>query len=605
MTKKRGIESPKPAPHPALADHLTYQAIALPKGPAGSSQGPGRAPAGPRGPTSVPQWRQTSAGRARDRTRGRTTLRRRVDRPLVAPGAQRGAAPSAAPGPPRSARTRSAAGARCTGAGRSRPPASRARSRAASRSRGAPVFRAIASNRLLPKAISRTASSAHFSPTRFRAAATEHGRPGSSSRMPASLHQLRNQTHSGYASASKRWVFKPTGGERVTESVTDNGLARRRRAAGRRPDRGAAAGRGQAGRGRFGAVFAIVTAGIAVVNLDLFIVNVALPSIGRSFGGADLADLSWVLNAYAIVFAALLVPAGRAADLIGRRTAFLAGHGRLRRSPPRPAPPRRTSGCSSPPASSRRQAARCSCPASLGPAARRRPAGEADRRRSGPGPRSGGAAAALGPVLGGALVAASWHWVFLVNVPVVAVAVVAGVRVLPRARPATVRRGRDRRTSARRRRCPTRSARRCSPSRSAPSPSPSSSPTTGAGRHPRCLGSDRGGGRPAGAVRPPLGPPPGPGHRAAPAAPPRVRHRHRGERGVRHRVRRDAAAGHAVVPGRLGLVGAAHRPRRRPGAAARPVLVDRRRARSPAGSAPAPSPPPAARSTPPAACSGG
>jgi EmrB/QacA subfamily drug resistance transporter len=43
----------------------------------------------------------------------------------------------------------------------------------------------------------------------------------------------------------------------------------------------------------------------------------------------------------------------------------------------------------------------------------------------------GGAAAALGPVLGGALVAASWHWVFLVNVPVVVVAVAAGLRYLP------------------------------------------------------------------------------------------------------------------------------------------------------------------------------
>jgi MFS family permease len=42
----------------------------------------------------------------------------------------------------------------------------------------------------------------------------------------------------------------------------------------------------------------------------------------------------------------------------------------------------------------------------------------------------GGAAAALGPVIGGALVAASWHWVFLVNVPIVAIAVLAGLRVL-------------------------------------------------------------------------------------------------------------------------------------------------------------------------------
>ena len=84
--------------------------------------------------------------------------------------------------------------------------------------------------------------------------------------------------------------------------------------AGTRPGRGRPP---QPGKARFGPVFAVVTAGIAVVNLDLFIVNVALPSIGRDFHGTDLASLSWVLNAYAIVFAALLVPAGRAADLIG------------------------------------------------------------------------------------------------------------------------------------------------------------------------------------------------------------------------------------------------------------------------------------------------
>jgi MFS family permease len=69
----------------------------------------------------------------------------------------------------------------------------------------------------------------------------------------------------------------------------------------------------------------VVAAGVAMVNLDLFIVNVALPSIGRAFAGTDLNSLSWVLNAYAIVFAALLVPAGRAADRIGRRNAFVAG----------------------------------------------------------------------------------------------------------------------------------------------------------------------------------------------------------------------------------------------------------------------------------------
>src|SRR5499427_4437540 len=96
-----------------------------------------------------------------------------------------------------------------------------------------------------------------------------------------------------------------TGG-RVSDGVIDGRPALDRRA-------------NTADSARFAAVFAVVAAGIAMVNLDLFIVNVALPSIGRTFGGADLASLSWVLNAYAIVFAALLVPAGRAADLSGGR----------------------------------------------------------------------------------------------------------------------------------------------------------------------------------------------------------------------------------------------------------------------------------------------
>jgi hypothetical protein len=64
-----------------------------------------------------------------------------------------------------------------------------------------------------------------------------------------------------------------------------------------------------------------------MANLDLFIVNVALPSIGRAFPGTGLASLSWVLNAYVILFAALLVPAGRQADRTSRRTAFPLGVG--------------------------------------------------------------------------------------------------------------------------------------------------------------------------------------------------------------------------------------------------------------------------------------
>jgi NTE family protein len=59
--------------------------------------------------------------------------------------------------------------------------------------------------------------------------------------------------------------------------------------------------------------------------LDVTIVNVAFPSIRQSFSGATLPELSWVLNAYNVVFAALLLPAGRVADVIGRGRVFVAG----------------------------------------------------------------------------------------------------------------------------------------------------------------------------------------------------------------------------------------------------------------------------------------
>jgi EmrB/QacA subfamily drug resistance transporter len=59
--------------------------------------------------------------------------------------------------------------------------------------------------------------------------------------------------------------------------------------------------------------------------LDVTIVNIAFPDIRRSFSRDSLADLSWVLNAYSILFAAALVPAGRLADRLGRKRLFLAG----------------------------------------------------------------------------------------------------------------------------------------------------------------------------------------------------------------------------------------------------------------------------------------
>jgi MFS family permease len=73
---------------------------------------------------------------------------------------------------------------------------------------------------------------------------------------------------------------------------------------------------------RPGQVLGIVCAGIVLANLDLFIVNVALPNIAQEL---DDANLSWILNGYAIVYAALLVFRGRLAERFPRNHSFFAG----------------------------------------------------------------------------------------------------------------------------------------------------------------------------------------------------------------------------------------------------------------------------------------
>jgi EmrB/QacA subfamily drug resistance transporter len=67
-----------------------------------------------------------------------------------------------------------------------------------------------------------------------------------------------------------------------------------------------------------------VCVGVFMLLLDLTIVNVALPSIEHAFG-ASLSDLQWVLDAYALTLAALLLTAGSFADLYGRRMVFAIG----------------------------------------------------------------------------------------------------------------------------------------------------------------------------------------------------------------------------------------------------------------------------------------
>ena len=69
---------------------------------------------------------------------------------------------------------------------------------------------------------------------------------------------------------------------------------------------------------------AVVCAAFFMTVLDVSIVNVALPSIGRGLHFAQ-DDLQWVITAYAITFGGFLMLGGRAADLFGRRKIFVVG----------------------------------------------------------------------------------------------------------------------------------------------------------------------------------------------------------------------------------------------------------------------------------------
>src|ERR1700731_224235 len=63
-----------------------------------------------------------------------------------------------------------------------------------------------------------------------------------------------------------------------------------------------------------------------IINIDVTIVNVALPSLVRELG-ATTTNLQWVVDAYTLVFAALILAAGSLSDRLGRKGVLLAGLG--------------------------------------------------------------------------------------------------------------------------------------------------------------------------------------------------------------------------------------------------------------------------------------
>jgi MFS family permease len=70
--------------------------------------------------------------------------------------------------------------------------------------------------------------------------------------------------------------------------------------------------------------FTVLAVAYFMTIVDLTIVNVALPSIGRDLHLSE-SDLQWVVTAYGLTFGGLLLLGGRAADLLGRRRIFLLG----------------------------------------------------------------------------------------------------------------------------------------------------------------------------------------------------------------------------------------------------------------------------------------
>src|SRR6201987_473527 len=63
-----------------------------------------------------------------------------------------------------------------------------------------------------------------------------------------------------------------------------------------------------------------------MIQLDANIVSVSLPAIARSLG-ASFAGIEWVITAYTLTFASLLLPAGALADRFGRKRVLVAGLG--------------------------------------------------------------------------------------------------------------------------------------------------------------------------------------------------------------------------------------------------------------------------------------
>lgn len=170
-----------------------------------------------------------------------------------------------------------------------------------------------------------------------------------------------------------------------------------------------------------------------ITVLDISVVNMALPSIQRDLG-FSATGLVWVVDAFVLAYAGFLLLAGRAADVLGRKWLFLAGVGVFTLA---------SLGCAVATKDWHLVVSRVVqglgaaivVPTTLALITDIFPEGPQRNRALGIASSLGSVAAAAGVLIGGLLSGIAWQWAFLVNVPIGAAVFVAGLSMVPDARP--------------------------------------------------------------------------------------------------------------------------------------------------------------------------
>jgi EmrB/QacA subfamily drug resistance transporter len=186
----------------------------------------------------------------------------------------------------------------------------------------------------------------------------------------------------------------------------------------------------------------VLCTGFLLIVVDMTIVNVALPSIGRDLRFTP-SGLAWVINAYLVAFAGLLLLAGRLADLVGSKRVFMIGLAIFTAA---------SLACGVSTSQSFLIAARfiqgvggaASSAVILAMIVTMFPEPEEQAKAFGIFSFVASAGAAVGLVAGGLITqAVSWHWIFFVNVPIGIATAVVAQRLLPSSRGLGLREGAD------------------------------------------------------------------------------------------------------------------------------------------------------------------